>query len=196
MGTASCGCFVVVGEGVRGGVRGGHGHHHHRLPRRQGDAATGHHRPTRACPGQPGHPQGAWWVGMGRGGPWRAVRGDRRCSQGGSRWPPRWGVATAVVRAKPTRTLHTGGRLPVRDFFGVGSAQNLRVGFARHRGGHPHRGGHRDPPWEHRRSPPTAHHGPPGPSLPITHPEGALAGLGTHGSAGSGRWQRHLVAGV
>ena len=26
--------------------------------RRQGDAATGHDRPTRACPGQPGHPPG------------------------------------------------------------------------------------------------------------------------------------------
>ena len=41
--------------------------------------------------------------------------------------------------------------------------------------------------------PATAH---PGPSLPTTHPGGALAGLGTHGSAGGGRWQRHLVAGV
>ena len=41
--------------------------------------------------------------------------------------------------------------------------------------------------------PATAH---PGPSLPTTHPGGALAGLGTHGSAGRGRWQRHLVAGV
>ena len=41
--------------------------------------------------------------------------------------------------------------------------------------------------------PATAH---PGPSLSTTHPGGALTGLGTHGSAGGGRWQRHLVAGV
>ena len=33
----------------------------------------------------------------------------------------------------------------------------------------------------------------PGPSLPTTHPGGALGGLGTHGSAGGGRWQRRSV---
>ena len=36
----------------------------------------------------------------------------------------------------------------------------------------------------------------PGPSLPTTHPGGAVSGLGTHRSAGGGWWQRHLVAGV
>ena len=41
--------------------------------------------------------------------------------------------------------------------------------------------------------PATAH---PSPSLPTTYPGSALAGLGTHGSAGGGRWSRQLVAGV
>ena len=41
------------------------------------------------------------FVSVGEG--WAVpVGGDRRCSQGGSRWPPRWGVVTAVVRAKRT----------------------------------------------------------------------------------------------
>ena len=65
---ARVGVLVVVG----GGVRGHHRRHHRRLPRRQGDAAAGHHRPTRAYPGHPGQPQSAWCVGLGRGGPWGA----------------------------------------------------------------------------------------------------------------------------
>ena len=69
---------------------------------------------------------------------------------------------------------------------------------AHHRSDYPPpRGGHRDPRLGstagHLPRPATAH---PGPSLLTTHPGGALAGLGTHGSAGGGRWQRHLVAGV
>ena len=65
---ARVGVLVVVG----GGVRGHHRRHHRRLPRRQGDAAAGHHRPTRAYPGHPGQPQSVWCVGLGRGGPWWA----------------------------------------------------------------------------------------------------------------------------
>ena len=81
-----------------------HGHHHRRLPRRQGDAATGHHRPTRACPGQPGHPQGVWWVGLGREWPWWAVGGDRRCSQ--SMWAS---VASGSAVGGKALFSHRGG---------------------------------------------------------------------------------------
>ena len=107
---------------------------------------------------------------------------------------------------QPTRTLHTGGRLPVRDFFGgqrselnfercppkksrTGSRPpvcKVRVGFARTTAvATPHRGGHRDPPWEHRRSPLTARHGPPRP-IPTHHAPWGCPGWPGH--ARVGRW--------
>ena len=49
------GARAPPGGGVRGGL---HRHHHRQLPRRQGAAATPHHRPTHACSDHLGQSQG------------------------------------------------------------------------------------------------------------------------------------------
>ena len=66
---------------------------------------------------------------MGRGRPWEVTGGAPKARV--SVASAGWGVVTAVMRAKRTRTSHMGGRVPVRDFFGGHSAED-RIPRAAH----------------------------------------------------------------